>query len=324
MAVNPTSIPVSRAHSSASAGSENEDSFSWSYDPESTPRGVSVIVTSNSASDQATGVTYGGVAMTKIVEANDTGVDEPMSASLWFLGSSVPSGEQTIVVSRNNNGTRMGGFAAAVTADADTEVYVPGVVLLEEDGSVSEQNVDDGQVSGPDSLRYVGGIAGHGSPPPVGANTTGLTSYQWQSPNQGARIARETTPGVGSRPVGLTTGTSDDRALIHWAVREVLEPEPEPEPETYSFLPASRSEPVRNRLGEYGLSFQVGKTVYIDSDGVAHEGEGFIDPASLSLRDGSGENGKSYFIGARSTAYQITEAEKDILVAAGIMDDPSA
>lgn len=93
---------------------------------------------------------------------------------------------------------------------------------------------------------------------------------------------------------------------------------------TYSFLPASRSEPVRNRLGEYGLSFQVGKTVYIDSDGVAHEGEGFIDPASLSLRDGSGENGKSYFIGARSTSYQITEAEKDILVAAGIMDDPDA
>ena len=92
---------------------------------------------------------------------------------------------------------------------------------------------------------------------------------------------------------------------------------------TYPFLPETRSEPVRNRLGEYGLSFQVGKTVYIDSDGVAHQGEGFVDRSNLSLRDGSGEGGKAYFIGARSASYQITEAEKNILVAAGFMDEPA-
>lgn len=35
---------------------------------------------------------------------------------------------------------------------------------------------------------------------------------------------RETTAGQGSRPVGFSYGTSDDRAAVHLAVREVSAP----------------------------------------------------------------------------------------------------
>lgn len=91
---------------------------------------------------------------------------------------------------------------------------------------------------------------------------------------------------------------------------------------TYPFLPPSRTEPVRNRLGEYGVSFPVGQTAWIDTNDEAHLGEGFIDLASLDVRAGTGEQGKAYWRGAAATSYQVSESEKDILVAAGIMAAP--
>lgn len=217
-----------RAHVSAAGDSRNESSFSWSYNP-GAPAGVFVAVFSGSITNQATGVTYGGQAMDLVAEAHVSGAEDTGTVALYFLGSGIPTGNQTIVVSRINNSTRMGAIGAAVSADADTEIYADGIALLEGNGSVSEQNADDGLQSGdPDSLRFAAGWFGHGSAPPAGPNSQeSLSSYQWTSSNQSARVVVEAMGGNGPRPVGFSTATADERAIIHFAIREAQGADPQ-------------------------------------------------------------------------------------------------
>lgn len=211
-----------RAHVSVAGDSRDESSFSWSYNPGAPAAGVFVAVFSGSITNQATGVTYGGQAMDLVAEAHVSGAEDTGTVALYFLGSDIPAGNQTIEVSRNNNSTRMGAIGAAVSADADTEIYADGIALLEGNGSVSEQNADDGLQSGsPDSLRFAAGWFGHGSPPPAGPNSDAdLWSYQWVSSNQSARVVVEAMGGNGPRPVGFSTATADERAIVHFAIRE--------------------------------------------------------------------------------------------------------
>lgn len=213
-----------RAHVSSAGDSRNESSFSWSYNPGAPAAGVFVAVFSGSITNQATGVTYGGQAMDLVAEAHVSGAEDTGTVALYFLGSNIPTGNQTIEVSRNNNSTRMGAIGAAVSADADTEIYADGIALLEGNGSVSEQNADDGLQSGdPDSLRFAAGWFGHGSAPPAGPNSeASLWSYQWSSSNQSARVVVEATGGNGPRPVGFETATADERAIVHFAIREAV------------------------------------------------------------------------------------------------------
>lgn len=160
-------------------------------------------------------VTLGGVAMTQHAEAADTLI-EPLRATLFFLANP-PTGSQNIVVPRINNATPMYGVCHTVFASADVEIYTPGIVLLQESQTLSEQSVDDGS-PGTNSLRFA--IVGYGgNAPAAGANST-----VGQGINVSAASFRsyyETTAGQGSRPIGASTGTADDVAAIHFAIREI-------------------------------------------------------------------------------------------------------
>jgi hypothetical protein len=214
---------VSESHTSTTA-SVSEASFSWTHTPVGTPKGVFVVVyTMGSTTDHVTSVTYNGVTMARTSggAATVSAGDEPGRADLFELGSSVPTGAQTVVVNRTNDAIEMYANAITVTAGADTEVYSSGIVLVEANSTLAEQNVSDGS-TGVDSLRYAAAYLGYGTPPGAGTNSTSLGgSANIDVGNYGARIVRETTAGQGSRPVGFTAGTTDDIAAIHWAVREV-------------------------------------------------------------------------------------------------------
>jgi len=145
-------MAVAHDASSKSAESVSEASFSWTHTPTGTPAGVIVFVQTMTNADYITSVTYGGVAMTQFAEAADT-ASEMIRCTGFFLGASVPSGAQTVEVTRTNNATNMFAMAATVTAGADTDIYSAGIVLLEENGTVAEQNVDDGS-PGTNSVRY--------------------------------------------------------------------------------------------------------------------------------------------------------------------------
>lgn len=204
------------------AGSANEASFTWNHVPAGTPAGILVFVINlDSSTPDATSVTYNGIDLAKIngASAADTAVEVGL-CSTWFLGAGVPTGTQAVVVNRNNNAHTMYAVSISVTAAAgkNTSIHVPGIVLLQEDGTLAEQSVSDGGQA-VNSLRVAGGMSGLATPPGVGANSTALQSIDIG--NQGAAVCRETTAGTGSRSVGFSSATSDDRAFVHLAIIEV-------------------------------------------------------------------------------------------------------
>ena len=105
---------TSESHT-ASTGSSNEASFTWSHDPVGTPRGILVCTFVNADADIPTSVTYGGVSVPAVSGgmANDS-LDEPRRCKTFFLGVSVPvSDPATIVVNRVNNANIV--YAVAMT-----------------------------------------------------------------------------------------------------------------------------------------------------------------------------------------------------------------
>lgn len=99
------------------------DPRSWTHTPSGTPRGVLVIAVADSGTDRAPTATYGGVSMTECTDspaiAPAAGDDQVVYA--FFLGSSIPTGAQTVQISSLDTDTFFAA-AATVTASADTEV----------------------------------------------------------------------------------------------------------------------------------------------------------------------------------------------------------
>lgn len=212
------------AHSASSeshtgtTGSVSQASFAWTHTQTGTPQGVLVFVhVMNNATDTVTSVTYGTVTLTRVPGgAAIDSAGEPGRTDLFFAGSGLGTGNQTITVNRLNNTRVM--YATAATVTAATNTNVTGIVLLQGDQALTQQNVNDGS-PGTNSLRYAGTFSGLNAPPAAGANSTLLQSIDIG--NQTAALVRETAAGQGSRPVGFT-GTSDDVAAVHVAVRELF------------------------------------------------------------------------------------------------------
>ena len=200
-------------------GSASEPSFSWSHAGSASAQGILVFTFVNADADDVLGVTYGGLNLAKV--PGGTAIDtttEPGRCVAWFHGTHVPGGTQTVVVTRNNNGNVIYAVSITVLAAAGKITSVAGVVLLENDGTLAEQNVNDGS-PGANSVRYAGVNSGLGTPPAQGASSTQLHTIDFTA--RGISVCQETTAGQGSRPVGFSSGTSDDRAAVHLAVIEV-------------------------------------------------------------------------------------------------------
>jgi hypothetical protein len=219
------SVLAAVAHDAASeshtgtTGATSTASFSWTHTPVGTPKGVLVFVTTISETDHVTSVTYGGTAMTRISggAAIDTAT-EPGRIDTFFLGASIPTGAQTIVVNRTNNATIMYAAASTMTAGADTEVYYPGIVLLQQNSKFAVQSVSDGP-NGVNSVRYAAAYSGRASVLAAGSGSTVLNNIDFGA--YVSNFARETTAGQGARNVGFSQATSDDCAAVHLAVREI-------------------------------------------------------------------------------------------------------
>lgn len=182
--------------------------------------GVIFAVTyANAGVSVCTTATINGVAAPAVAggEAADTAT-EPGNVKAYFLDNIGIGAAIDFVVNRTNNAVSTRIIGWALSALGACEVYLPGIVLLQGDGAYAEQSVDDGS-PGTNSLRLASGYYGGASPPPVGANTTGHGSG-WDETAFGAHNGRETVAGQGSRLVGFTQATADDRAAVHFAVRE--------------------------------------------------------------------------------------------------------
>jgi hypothetical protein len=203
---------VSESHSTTGASA----TYNWSH-AGGTPAGALLLVFNNANAFPYGAVTYGGVAMTAVPgsDAADT-ANEQGTVRAYFLGSSVPTGTQTVEVTESGSMTASYAVCYTVTAGADTEVT--GVVLEQENQALTEENVDDGS-PGTNSLRFCGVMSGLANLATPGANSTGDGGSRISFGSRSDSACRETTAGQGSRPVGFDAA-SDDVAAVYLAVRE--------------------------------------------------------------------------------------------------------
>lgn len=110
----------------AESAANGTGDLSWTHTPVGTPKGVVVFVNqaAGSTTDQVIGVTYGGVAMTEVALSpfTHTAGDEDAVMHAFFLGSSIPTGAQTVFVDVDATGTGKRAQAITVTAADDTSV----------------------------------------------------------------------------------------------------------------------------------------------------------------------------------------------------------
>lgn len=207
---------ISESHT-GTTGSTSAGTFSWTHTPTGTPKGVMVVVFTNDSVDLVTSVTYNGVYMNKVCRAAVDSAGEFCHTQLYFLGAGVPTGAQTVEVTRTGTSAM---YAAAVTVTAGTdETEAVGFVYLEGDGTLAEQSVTSTNGT---ACRYAAITSGLSAVPGAGASSTSLGTGA--TIDYGVRVTgfvRETTTGSGARNIGFSSGTSDDRAAIHWAVQEV-------------------------------------------------------------------------------------------------------
>lgn len=94
--------------------------------PSGTPRAVLVlIVQTGGTGDEVTGVTYGGVAMTEVsVSPLLKATNEEGAVYAYFLGSSIPANQQTVVATCDpaTGGSPKAGNIFTLTANTDTEI----------------------------------------------------------------------------------------------------------------------------------------------------------------------------------------------------------
>lgn len=199
---------------------------SWTHTPVGTPKGVCVIITQpTSSADEVSGITYGGIALARSITQART-VTEQSRVYIYFLGSGIPTGAQTVAVTlTTQTAAAKHGMAFTMTAAAGQNTAVD-----------ASNGADLGIVANPSiTVTHTGtlsgwaGYCGH----TYGANTpvsTGLQSGETYRAGHdpGAAVAMVYTRHGGadsaSSTYGYTTLASDDQNLAAVVVKEVPEP----------------------------------------------------------------------------------------------------
>lgn len=193
------------------------DPHTFSFTPTGTPRGIILYIEhATSSTDHVVSVTYGGVAMTRIVRATDTAT-EPGAAEIWFLGENVPSGTQTVSIDLSSATTDDFQIVCwSVTATADTEVIFSA--SINENAANPTANMLKG---GREGLSYCGMYGGGAAPGGTLAagNTLGPTEDQTAFYSQ---TCRETTMDNADHTIGWSTLSTDDLAFVAITVSEII------------------------------------------------------------------------------------------------------
>lgn len=192
-------------------GTATTGALTGTHTPVGDPDGVVVkIVHGTETTDLITGVTYGGVPLDRVGFAIDD-AGEPGRAYLYFLGSGIPTGPQTVTVSHTGTATVKWANVESYTAGEDTTVAATwqnnnmGLVDDLYSATIYTQQT---------SLRTGVMYGGHAN---VGDLTllSGMTAVNSVDfTNFIGRADRETTASAGSFPYGYTAGTTDDFAAF--------------------------------------------------------------------------------------------------------------
>lgn len=209
-------LTASESHT-GTTGNTSSASFTWNHASAGTPKGVVVFVHQvvTVTSNLCTGVTYGGTAMTSLGTYVTDAAGEPGSVQAYFLGASVPTGTQAVVVSRTNNAVAM--YASCMTFSAIGDTSTAGYTSVGGDQTGwTGLTIDDGTL-GQNSMRVCAIYTGAAAPLTAGSGTTAPTSIDFGA--YGISMYYQTTPTQGSYKVLVGTVT-DDVAAIGFSVIE--------------------------------------------------------------------------------------------------------
>ncbi len=203
------------AVSSAAIGTVD---ISYTHTPVGTPAGVFVyVVQAGTSTDQVASVTYGGDAMTEVSVSPVTQAGGEISVVYtYFLGTSIPTGAQTVFVDVTNS-TNKSSSCVTVTAAADCEI-------VDVDGSINSDAAADPSATlslgGRSCFAILGFHSGQNAP-------TGTTPFaNWNSRFEddfGTRTCGTYTYDIVST-TDVTMGwtqTSEDAQCIGVAIAEV-------------------------------------------------------------------------------------------------------
>jgi hypothetical protein len=204
-----------------SSGAGSVDPLEWTHTPVGTPRAVIVQITQTggTGADQVVSVTYGGAAMTEVATCspNRKTASESWATYTYFLGSSIPTGAQTVSVDVSATGAKRGS-SITLTATTDTEV-------VDCDGTINSDSVTDPSVtlSLGGRTSFVALAAGSGEDDP--ASTAPLTNWtDHEEADHGVLLSLRYTYDIIST-ADVTAGwtqTTDDAVAIAIAVSEVV------------------------------------------------------------------------------------------------------
>ena len=190
----------------------------FSHTPVGTPKGVFVLIQSTGVAgneDSINGtVSYGGVAMTRVQYAQDAAT-EFVAAWIYFLGSGIPTGVQTVSISHTGNASEKKAACVTVTAGADCDVVSSN--KIEANQANPSIVLANGSDTGLAVVVFASGLNSIASITLPATNLTSITTYDVA--NTCATFDRQTTPGTGDFTAGYTAAT-DDVAMAAASVRE--------------------------------------------------------------------------------------------------------
>lgn len=211
-------MAVARIGSAESERTLTTDPWTFSS-PNATPQGVALAVVHGvTATKHAQSVTYGGVAVPLIVEAVDT-VTEPGNASLWFLGSGVPSGVQTVSIDLDSATADDIHFVLwQLSGAADLEV-----IDFDEINENAANPTVTLQSAGRNKI-CLAAMYGGGAAPGGTLATENTLDHTFDLGAFYSQTCYESTVDNADHTIGWSTLTSDDLAFVAIAVSEVIPP----------------------------------------------------------------------------------------------------
>lgn len=217
-------IIVSAAGASAvvafdATGSGNgTTSLAWTHTPVGTPQGVFVFCMNDTNADVFSGVTYGSATLTLITGATDS-AGEPGFTEAYFLGSSIPTGAQTVTCTVSSGSTSKSGVSITVTANGDTQTAGTASCTVSADAANPSCSITS--ISGA-SFASAGFHSGLNACANVTAGT-GFTAgpcFDYGMQVTASEYAT-TQQGSGDWTVAFTAG-SDDVAMVGVAIQQTV------------------------------------------------------------------------------------------------------
>lgn len=179
-------------------------------------KGVLVALVNNgSATDSVTAVSYGGVALTRLVRATDD-AGEAGSAQWWFLGSGVPQGTQTVSYTTGAVGDDFQAVCITLTGSGDL-----ACIQAKGTGNNIANPSETLAVQGRTSMGFCAYFSGLSATTNItdGSGITRLQDHDFGQ--QVAVVARQTTASASDFTFSFTAA-ADDVAMATVAITDAL------------------------------------------------------------------------------------------------------